>query len=119
MKKFTFLTFVFLMIMCNSYIFALGTGFDPNSFNDKLNESNTPINTNIEGVGNNIIENAILIIQILAIFGIVFCGVRYMFAGASKKAALKHSLVGIAIGSIILFAGSTVAQIINSLFKEL
>ena len=42
-----------------------------------------------------------------------------MFAGASKKAELKNSLVGIAIGSIILFAGSTVAQIINSIFNDL
>lgn len=119
MKKFTFFIFVFWMIICNSHIFALGTGFDPNSFNDELNELDIPVNQSIVDVGNNIVGKVILIIQILAVFGIVFCGVRYMFAGASKKAELKNSLVSIAIGSTILFAGSTIAQIINSIFNDL
>lgn len=58
---------------------------------------------------------AITIIQALAIGCVVFAGLRYMYASADKKADIKKGMMYLAIGSIFVFATTTVIRFIYNI----
>lgn len=57
-------------------------------------------------------KTLLTIFQILAIAAIVIAGIRYMFASADQKADIKKSLVILVLGAVLVFAASTIAQVI-------
>ncbi len=46
-------------------------------------------------------------LQVLSVVAVIYTGVRYMFAGADKKADMKKSTIYIVVGLILVFAFST------------
>ncbi len=75
--------------------------------------------TAITGFAQNIADTVITVVQILAVAAVVLAGVRYMFAGADKKAEIKDSMIVLVIGGILVFAASSVIKIITSVGNEL
>lgn len=75
--------------------------------------------TAITGFAQNIADTVTTVVQILAVAAVVLAGVRYMFAGADKKAEIKDSMIVLVIGGILVFAASSVIKIITSVGNEL
>ena len=62
---------------------------------------------------------ATFIANILAILGIVYVGIRYIFAGASGKGELKAKSPMLLIGIILAFASVNVLSYISQVIKEI
>lgn len=61
----------------------------------------------------------IVVLQVAAVSGVIFAGVRYMYASADQKADLKKSLIHLVIGMAIVFAASTVVGIVTGIFQDI
>ena len=85
---------------------VLANGFNPNFLDEDI-EDNSKY-TELADMRNKIIGIVVIVFQVLSFGGLVFCGIKYMFSGASAKAQLKTSLISIMIGCIIVFGASTV-----------
>lgn len=102
-----------------------GTSSDNESESSGVKYPTVPGNNNgqtITGVTNladRIWATAITIIQALAIGCVVFAGLRYMYASADKKADIKKGMMYLAIGSIFVFAATTVIRFIYNAGIEL
>lgn len=93
--------------------------------------ANEPISTDFNGMtgGNgsaklnntakNIWASVTLILQILAVAAIVFAGVRYMFASADAKADIKKQMIILVLGAVLVFAASTIINIIVNVTNEI
>ena len=91
--------FVATLVLCN-YVYADGI----------------PAVTNF---AQKIADTVITVVQILAVAAVVIAGVRYMFAGADKKAEIKDSMIALVIGGILVFAASSVIKIITDVGSQL
>lgn len=60
----------------------------------------------------------IVTLQVASMAGIIFAGVRYMFASADSKADLKKGLIHLAIGMIIVFGASSVVGFVTRAFDD-
>ena len=60
----------------------------------------------------------LVVLQIASIGGVIFVGVKYMFASADVKADLKKNMIHLVIGMIIVFGASTVIGFITGTFKD-
>ena len=116
-------SFVAVNILFNSNIFAVdkttmvGTGFNPGVI-DTNQKNPLDYNQDIKGVVNRITSTVITVLQILAVAGVVICGVKYMITSADQKADIKKSMISVVIGCVIVFATSTVVQFIINAFEQ-
>ncbi len=60
----------------------------------------------------------IVVIRIAAFAGIIFAGVRYLYASADQKADLKKSLVPLVIGMVFVFASTILLDFIVKIFYD-
>lgn len=60
-----------------------------------------------------------MIVKVAAIAGVIYVGVRYIFAGASGKADLKGKSVYFIIGIILTFCSVTVLTVFSNMLQEL
>lgn len=58
------------------------------------------------------------ILRIAAFAGIIFTGVRYMFASADSRADMKKSTITLIIGMLIVFGTTTIIDIIIRIVKN-
>lgn len=75
--------------------------------------------TTLDNTVKNIWASLTLILQILAVAAIVFAGVRYMFASADSKADIKKQMIILVIGAVMVFAASTIIQVIVNVTNDL
>ena len=66
----------------------------------------------VDKIAQRIWGTVLTVLQIAALAAIVFCGVKYMFSSAENKAEIKNGMLGLVVGAILVFAASTVVQII-------
>ena len=98
-------------VYCDTYNPSLITGDNPSVVaNNQMN--------NAKKVMSKIVGTIMFVFQIIAVGGVVFAGVRYMYSGADEKSQIKKSLSKLAIGCIILFSASTIVQLIIKSFNE-
>ncbi len=97
-----------VMLISSNFVFA---GNEPISTNFS-NISNGTASSSLSNTTKNIWSTVTLILQILAVAAIVFAGVRYMFASADAKADIKKQLVILVLGAVLVFAASTIIQVI-------
>lgn len=75
--------------------------------------------TKLNNTAKNIWASVTLILQILAVAAIVFAGVRYMFASADAKADIKKQMIILVLGAVLVFAASTIINIIVNVTNEI
>ncbi len=102
--------FILIYVISNTYIFAtLGSGLNESLYNQVANEGNTALDNTISKVGSTIF----LILQIAAVGGVVYTGVKYMYASSNDKAKIKETLIWLIIGTIFVFAAPAVINFIT------
>lgn len=60
-----------------------------------------------------------VLVKVAAIAGVIYVGIRYIFAGASGKADLKGKSVNFIIGIILTFCSVTVLTIFSNVLQDL
>lgn len=112
--KITVLLLVFTLIIGINFQYvnaALGEGLDNSIYNSVTSEQSTELDNTLYRV----VSTIILILQILAMAGVVITGVRYMYAGSEDKAQIKQTLIWMIFGAIFVFAApSIITFIINT-----
>lgn len=61
----------------------------------------------------------LVVLQVASMSGIIFAGVRYMFASVDSKADMKKSMIYLVIGMVIVFAASSVVGFVTGTFDEI
>lgn len=87
---------------CNT-LFAVETIFDYNSMPGK-EAGISKIDTSIQKVWGTVV----LVLQLASVFAFISAGVKYMFASADQRAEIKNSVLFLIIGSVFVFASSTI-----------
>ena len=68
---------------------------------------------------NNIYATIAEIVRLLAFGGILFMGIRYLFASAEGKAELKTNMTAVVIGLTLVFSASSVVSYIINIGKDI
>lgn len=108
------LTSAILLLLVFGNVYAFGNGFN-NDMIQYQDENISQLKTPFAKVFNSVV----LILRILSVGGVIFAGVKYMFADASKKSEIKQSMVYLVIGMVIVFAASIVVQYIVAVAGEI
>lgn len=109
------LTSAILLLLVFGNVYAFGNGFNNDMIQYQPDENISQLKTPFAKVFN----SAVLILRILSVGGVIFAGVKYMFADASKKSEIKQSMVYLVIGMVIVFAASIVVQYIVAVAGEI
>lgn len=106
--------FVFCIIISN--VFGYGSNFGDGFHPEDIPSGNrvTQIETPVQRIWGTIS----LILQICAVGGIIFTGVRYMFATADAKSDIKKTLPYLIAGCVIVFAAAPLIDFIVKVFEE-
>lgn len=79
---------------------------------------NGQVITEVTSLANKVWGSAILVFQILAFGGIVAAGLTFLFSSAEKKADIKQKIIYIIIGCLLVFASSTVVNLVVSVVSN-
>lgn len=107
-----FITTTFGTIYADS---NFGGGFDPSVIPD---EEQSYAKTQITTVASRIVNTVIPILQIASVAGVIVCGIRYMYANGEKKAIIKGGIMSVIIGLVLVFAASTIVQLVINTFSD-
>lgn len=83
--------------------FSGNTTIDDNAYNEFISK---------------IFGTVIYVVRILAFSGILFAGLKYMFANGRDKADIKKKLIAIVIGCVFVFSSTFVVNIVVNSFRE-
>lgn len=103
------LVIIISFVMFSSVYAGISTSF-PNSDGYIVNNVDKSVKT--------VWGTVVVIVQMLAIGAVIFAGLRYMYASADRRADIKKSLIILAIGSILVFATTTVVEFIVNVANE-
>ena len=109
-------TKIISIVMIVAMLIALVTpvfAVDPATI--KANESNTG---KITSLGSQIIGIVTTIGSVVAVLVLVVLGVKYMMGSAEEKAEYKKTLMPYVIGSVLVFAASTIAGVLYSFLSN-
>jgi hypothetical protein len=118
MKKYFSVVMIFLLlsfIMVDSgFVSAesLGNGLNSTLLNQVSNGTQNNVANKFKPVFNKVFGTILTVLKTLGVAGIVFTGVKYMYAGSGDKAAIKQSLIYLVIGTVFLFGADIIIKLI-------
>lgn len=104
---------LFLLLGKVSADSGLGSGFD----GELIPKGNTP--DSIASILKNIWGSVALILQVASLAGVIYAGVRYMFASSDARADIKQGLFSIIIGCVLVFGATTVVNYIVGVVEQI
>lgn len=79
---------------------------------------NTNSSTQVAGIGNNILGIIQVVGTIIAVGVLMVIGIKYMMGSAEEKAEYKKTLMPYVIGAGLVFAASSIAQIVYQFMQN-
>ncbi len=111
---FNIISILTLMFMaCNVVYGALGDGFNQGIFNQTTSNVSNESISKYKSAVQKVLGTVFLILKIMAFAGVVFTGVKYMFAGAESKGKLKQTLIWVVVGTIFVFGAETIIKYVT------
>ena len=98
---------------------ALGTGALNEINKNFSNGAGSGRYSKFNSAKSNIWGLLLTVLQVASIAGVIFAGVRYMFASSDSKADMKKSMIYLIIGMVIVFSASTVVGITTRTFNDI
>lgn len=98
---------------------ALGTGALNEINKNFSNGAGSVRYSKFNSAKSNIWGVLLTVLQVASIAGVIFAGVRYMFASSDSKADMKKSMIYLIIGMVIVFSASTVVGITTRTFNDI
>ena len=111
MKILAFVVTLFMVIAMMSSVVnaASGVNLTPNQITANI-DSNSQ--TQITSVGGKIVGIIQVIGIVIAVVVIMVVGIKYMMGSAEEKAEYKKTMMPYIIGAVLIFAGSTLANVV-------
>lgn len=109
--KILYVFFIILLILsttCASYASVTDPITDPNYYRPNSNVNNEKVAT----IGRNLVAGIRTIGVVIAVVGLMIIGFKYMFASVEERANYKETMIPYIIGMVMLFAITTILQII-------
>ncbi len=103
---------IFTFIMINTYTYAVLGGPLNNSILNNVTDENYNTTAPILKPIKRVFSTLYTIFQIIGLAGVVYTGVKYMYAGAEDKAQIKKTLFLLVIGVMFLFAAPAIIDFI-------
>ena len=107
MKKTTILKIIILFIMIVMLIVNISSAMGVSSLKGNINKTE-----DIKTMGNKAITTISTVGSILSVIMIIVIGIKYMIGSVEEKAEYKKTLMPFLIGSLLVFAASTIAGIV-------
>ena len=114
MKK-VLLIFILIVIVLIPACHVFGT--TNNTFGPSEIYNSGVVDNSIQQTTKNIWATVTVIVQIFAVAAVVFAGLRYMFASSDQKADIKKGLIYLTIGAVLVFAATTIINLVASSAK--
>ena len=109
-KIFTSIIVLMMVISISISSFAL----EPGEMTGNTSAQGTP---EIKNVGNSIIGILQVVGIVLSVVILIVLGIKYMMGSAEEKAEYKKTLMPYVIGAALVFAASTIAQIVYNFMQ--
>ena len=109
-KIFTSIIVLMMVISISISSFAL----EPGEMIGNTSAQGTP---EIKNVGNSIIGILQVVGIVLSVVILIVLGIKYMMGSAEEKAEYKKTLMPYVIGAALVFAASTIAQIVYNFMQ--
>lgn len=111
MKILAFVVTLFMVIAMMSSVVnaASGVNLTPNQITANI-DSNSQ--TQIKSVGGKIVGIIQVIGIVIAVVVIMVVGIKYMMGSVEEKAEYKKTMMPYIIGAVLIFAGSTLANVV-------
>lgn len=103
-----------LVTIATTVFAATGTTVTPG---DMTGQSSTDI-SGITSIGNSIIKIITTIGIVASVIVLIVLGIKYMIGSAEEKAEYKKTLLPYLIGAALVFAASTIAQIVYNFMQN-
>lgn len=108
MKKVLKITLVTMFIILMISFFTISYGFNVKDLTGTTsNQSNV-----LENAGNSVFKMITTVGIVISVVVLIILGIRYMIGSVEERADYKKTLVPYLIGAALVFAASTIAQII-------
>lgn len=103
---------IIMFCIISTNVLGFGNGFSPNAIPGGVvvNEIKSPVQKAWGTIS--------LILQVCAVGGIIFTGVRYMFAGPDAKGEMKKTLPFLIVGLVIVFASTFIIDFIVKIVED-
>ena len=99
---------VMILSVLSSSVFALSPA--------SIKASATSADDTIQTIGGKILSAVTTAGIVLSVLMLAILGVKYMLGSSEEKAEYKKSMMPYLIGSLLVFAASTIATAVNGLF---
>ena len=93
--------------------------YDDSGYDDNQLIDDGYVNIHVRNTVRSLTKTILLILQVASVAGIIFTGIKYMFASTDAKADMKKSATSLVIGLIIVFGASAVIDITVSIFGDI
>ena len=119
MKKVSKIVLIIMILMLavtitTSVFAATGTDVTPGQMDGK---SNADV-SGITSIGNSIIRILSTAGIVVSVVVLIVLGIKYMMGSAEEKAEYKKTLMPYVIGAALVFAASTIAQIVYNFMQQ-
>ena len=102
-----------MMILCSITNVVLGAGVIASLSGDK---TTTVSGQGITNLGSTIVGVLQIIGIIVAVVVLLVLGIKYMMGSAEEKAEYKKTMIPYVIGALLIFAASTIVNVLYNLF---
>lgn len=114
MKKISKIIMTILLVVMIISLATISYGFGLSDLSGTQKEADT-----LKTAGNKIITVITTVGIVISVVMLIVIGIKYMMGSTSEKAEYKKTLIPYVIGAGILFAASSIAQIIYELAIKL
>ena len=109
-------------IICIGFIFLLLLillGNHVSAFSIGNLRGNTVSTSEIEEVGNKVVQIVSTVGSIISVIVIIVLGIKYMMGSVEERADYKKTMIPFLIGAVFIFAASSIASVIYNVAKNL
>ena len=120
MKKTKKILLILLTFLIFTFIFNIVTNvYAVPTFSVEDLTGTPPSNTSIKNVGNGIVTILTTIGIVLSVIVLVILGIKYMMGSIEERADYKKTMMPYVIGAALVFAASTIANIIYNIANNI
>lgn len=115
-KKITLLGITISSMMYSTMSLAASqTGFNPGEFQANTGEATEQV----QGFGQTILGIVSMAASVLAVIVLIVLGVKYMMGSAEEKAEYKKTMIPYVIGALLIFAATTIVNVLYGMFSAI
>ena len=121
MKKIKNLSIIFIIfVLIITFLSPIVLSFGDLGLGDKNSyKGDNPNSQKLVGKANNILGIIQVVGVVVSVVVLVATGIRYMFTSVEERAEYKHTFILYLVGAFLVFAGTTLPQLIYTFAQDI